>query len=87
MLVGFCRVLSADSPRIEGIEENPSIQAGKIRWNPATIALAKFFSSWTPVIAGSIGFQRVAVVAIGLVQKGAVDDWRFRIILIFFSHF
>ena len=44
---------------------------GEIRRNPATIALAKFLAY---VIAGSIGFRRVAVLAIGLVRKGAVND-------------
>ena len=34
----------ADSPRIEGIEGNRPLRTGKIRRNPATIALTKFFS-------------------------------------------
>ncbi len=39
----------------------------EIRRNQATIALANFFAY---VIAGSIGFQRVAVVAIGRFERG-----------------
>ena len=45
------------------------------------IALAKYFAH---VIAGSIGFQRVVVLAIGTVRKAAVDDRRLRIFWTFF---
>ena len=41
------------------------------------------------VFAGSIGFQRVVLLAIGLVQRRGVDDSRFRIfgfIFHFYSH-
>lgn len=40
---------------------------GEIRRNQATIELAKFFSHG---IVRSIGFERVTVLAIGLVRKG-----------------
>ena len=60
--------------QIEGIEGNGMI--GEICRNTATIALAKFFAY---IIAGSIGFQRVAVPAIGSVRKAAVDDRRLHI--------
>ncbi len=44
MLMVSCRdTLSADSPKIEGIEGNRPLRVGEIRRNPATIALAKFF--------------------------------------------
>ena len=39
------------------------------------------------VIVGSIGFQRVAELAIGSVLKGAVDGRRLRIFWIFFHTF
>ena len=52
----------------------------KIRRNLVTVAWAK---SFTYIIAGSIGFERVAVVTIGLVRKGAVDYLRFRIFGVF----
>ena len=72
MLMVSCRdTLSADSPKIEGIEGNRPLRVGEIRRNPATIALAKFF---VYVIAGSNGFERVVVLPIGLVRKGAVND-------------
>ena len=71
-------VISADSPKIEG---NGPLRIGGIRRNPATIALAKFF---TYVIAVSIGFQRVAVPPIGSVRKAAVDGRRLCIFWIFF---
>ena len=61
--------------KIEGIEGNRAFRAGEIRRNPTTIGLTKFFfptSSW--VWSGLTGFERVAVLAIGLVWKGAVDD-------------
>ena len=67
--------------KIEGIEGNRPLRVGEIRRNPATIALAKFFSY---VIVGSIGFQQVAVLAIGSVGKGAVDNQRLRIFWVFF---
>ena len=57
--------LSADSSKIDG---NRPHRMGKIGRCPA---LAKFFAY---VISGSIGFQRVAVLAIGLIRKGAVED-------------
>ena len=64
---GFGRdVISADSPEIEGIEGNWPLRVGEIRQNPATIVLAKFF---VYVIAGSDGFERVAVLPIGSVRK------------------
>ncbi len=44
--------------------------------NQTTIALAKFFPY---VIAGSIGFVRLSVLAIGLVRQEVVNDPRFRI--------
>ncbi len=37
------------------------------------------------VIAGSIGFERVAVLAIGLVRKGAVNDSQYRIFVYSFT--
>ena len=56
------------SPKIEGIE---GIEGNRSLWKGGrTIAMAKFF---VHVVAGSIGFQRVAVLAIGLVRKGAND--------------
>ena len=62
-------------------EENPrksiSFQrAEELRLNPATIALAKFL---TYIIAGSNGFERVAVLPIGSVRKAAFRYSRFRI--------
>ena len=57
--------------KIEGIEGNRLLRAGKILRNPATITLLKFFIY---VIAGSNGFERVAVLPIGSVRKAAVDD-------------
>ena len=57
-------VTSADSPKIEGIEENRPLRVGEICQNQATIELAMFF---VYVIAGSIGFQRVVVPVIGAV--------------------
>ena len=48
---GFGRdVISADSPKIEGIEGNRPPRVGETRRNPATIARVKFF---VYVIAGS----------------------------------
>ena len=47
------------------------------------ITWVKFFVF---VMAGSIGFQRVAVLAIGLVRKAAVDDRHFLILLDTFFH-
>ena len=58
--------------------ENEPHRIKEIRRNPATIA---FFSY---VIADSIGFRRVDLLAIGLVRKGAVDGRRLRIFWIFF---
>ena len=44
MLMVSCRdALSTDSPKIEGIEGNRLLRAGKIRRNPTTIALTVFF--------------------------------------------
>ena len=57
---------------------------GELGQNPATIGLAKFFAY---VCASSIGFERVAVLAIGLVRKGAVNNSRFHIFGIFFHFF
>ncbi len=79
---GFCRdALSTDSSKIEGIEGNREISSGEIRLNPATIASAVFYLRHH----GLITFQRVAVLAIGLVRKGAVNDSRLCITGIF-SH-
>ena len=51
---GFGRdVISADSPKIKGIEGNRPLQAEEIRRNPATIALVKYLAY---VIVGSIEF-------------------------------
>ena len=66
----------SDSPEIEGIVGSQLIRKGVIRRNPATIAMAKFFAH---VIAGSIGFRRVVVLAIRSVRKGGVDAPRFLI--------
>ena len=42
----FCYdAISADSPKIEGIEGNRPRRGGEIRRNPAPIALAKFFAA------------------------------------------
>ena len=68
--------------KIEGEKGNQPLRAGEIHRNPAMIILAKFFSY---VSAGSIGFRRVAVLAIGSVRKGVVDDRPF--FKIFFSKF
>ena len=46
-----------------------------------TIVLAKLYAC---IIVGSIGFQRVSMLAIGSVRKGAVDDPRFHIFSILF---
>jgi len=82
--LGFCHdTIFADSSKIEGIEGNRLLREGEIRRDPATIALVKFF---TCVIAGSIVFERVAELTIGLVRKRAVDYWKERIFGIFFSH-
>ncbi len=62
------------------IAENRPLRAEEIRRNPATNELAKLFAY---AIAGSIEFQRAAVLAIGLVRKGTVDDLRLR----FFGNF
>lgn len=45
-----------------------SMKSKEILRNSATITLAMFFAY---VIAGSIGFQRVAAFVTGLVRKGA----------------
>ena len=69
VLMVSCRdAHSSDSPKNEGIKGNRALRKEKIRRNRATIALAEFFAH---VIAGSIGFQRVAVLEIGSVRKGA----------------
>ena len=69
VLVVSCRdTHSSDSPKNEGIKGNRALRVEKIRRNRATIALAEFFAH---VIAGSIGFQQVAVLEIGSVRKGA----------------
>lgn len=60
--------LSVNSAQIEGIEGN---RKGDIGRNPATIARAKFHPH---VIAGWIELEWVAVLAIGLIRKGAIDD-------------
>ena len=44
-------VISADSPKIEGIEGNRPPRVGETRRNPATIALAKFFPAMTEAIS------------------------------------
>ena len=51
---------------MEGIEGNRPLRAGKIRRNPAAVALTESFAY---VIADSIGFQRVTVLEIGLFRK------------------
>ena len=86
---GFGRdVISADSPKIKGIEGNGPLRGGEIRQNPATIALAKFFLSRSSrVRTGLSGFERVAVLPIGLVRKAAFHYSRFRIDGIFFQIF
>ena len=68
--------------KIEVIQGNGPFKIGEIRLNPATIALAKFFAN---IIAGSIGFRRVAELAIGFVRKAAVDDRRLHIFWTFFK--
>ena len=81
---GFGRdVISADSPKIEGIERNGPLGVGKIRRNQA-IASVKFFFY---VIAGANGFERVAVLPIGSVREAAFHYSRFRIFLAYFSKF
>ena len=75
-------VVSADSPKIEGIEGNGPLTVGEIRRNPATIASAKLFFY---VIAGSNGFERVAVLPIGSVRRAAFHYSRLRIFWIFFT--
>ena len=51
-----CRdVLSYDSPKIKGIKGNRPLKVGRIRWNPATIALAKFFLTSSRVRTGLSG--------------------------------
>ena len=73
---GFCYAAKfEDSSKIEGIEGNRPLRVGKIRRNPATIALAKFF---VYVIAGSNAFERVAVLPIGLVRKALFTIPHFR---------
>ena len=72
---------------IERIEGNRPLRVGKIRRNRATIALAKFLSTLSRVPTSLSGFQRVAVLPIGLVRKAAVDDRRMRIFWIFLSNF
>ena len=51
------------------------LRVGEIRRNPATIALIVFF---VYVIAGSNGFERVAVLPIGLVRKALFTIPHFR---------
>ncbi len=85
MICGFYHdVIFADSLKIKGIEESRPLWIGEIHRNPATISLVKFFAY---VIAVSIGFQRVAMFALGLIRKGAVDDSQFCISLGIFPHF
>ena len=63
-------VISADSPKIEGIEGNRPPRVGETRRNPATIARVKFF---VYVIAGSNGFERILFYAMpSLMGKGFV---------------
>ncbi len=73
-MISCLDALSPDSPKIEEIEGNRVLRVEELRRNPATIALANFFAH---VIVGSIGFQRVALRAIGFVRNGAVHDSRF----------
>ena len=74
-----CRdALSAGSPKIERIEGNQPHRTEEIHRSHEP----RFFSN---VKADSIGFERVAVLAIGLVRKGAVDDRRLRFLESFFT--
>ena len=78
-------VISADSPeKMERIEGNRPLRVGKIRRNPARIALAKFFPTSSRVPTSFNGFQRVAVLPIGWVRKAAFHDSRTRTFWIFF---
>ena len=74
-----CRdALSSDSPKIEGIEKNRLPRAGKIRRNPDD-------HIGQLVCLRHCGFDRVTVLAIGLVRKWAVDGQRLRIFWIFLT--
>ena len=65
-MVSFRDASSTDSPKIKGIEGKQSFGWGKL-------AEIRYRSHWPKcysfVIAGSIGFQRVVVLVVGLVQE------------------
>ena len=80
MLIVSCRdALSSDSPKTERIEGNRRNRGNSPKRGDTGIGQVFFVY----VNTGSIGFRRVAVLAIGLVRKEAVDDRR----LDFFGYF
>ena len=81
MLMVFVMHHVCGLPKIEGIQINGPFRERDIRPYPATTALATCF---VYVIAGSIGFERVSVLTIGLVRKGLFYYSRFRIFGVFF---